>query len=345
MKKKEAATTRMKKKEAATTSTLTTTSMTTTSSPHPSSMYMKRKRDKAHMKRQQVTSTPARENKLEEVWELCLSGRLLADFLKAKSLCELSTCARTCLGFRTQITKLHVRLRRGFLIAMASGRLVELAELRLRGWVHFPADEMPLVAQAFQGVKNLEVFHITQCNLETATTVLAEGLTLTARAKLKDLSMDVVAEYTDMHYPPVYFKGFTNLSSLCLQFSHFWQDRRLPLLEALYQGEFPVLKYLSLNTLNRLLPYIPTNRSEDELPRLVDSLRQGSLRQVKHFRVVSYLLDDSSIDHFLEVMPRLERLEIYGNHFSREGKKRLETAAQEHPNLQYEMLGFSVMGP
>jgi hypothetical protein len=260
--------------------------MTTTSS-HPSSTYVKRKQDdeeedNAHM-HQQVSSTPTPENTIEEAWELCLSGRLLADLLKAKSLCELSTCARNFLDFRMQIRKLRVILSKGLLKAMESGDLAELTELRLRGEVHFANMDLPLLGPAFRGVRNLQVFHLTRCNLETATTVLAEGLTLTARAKLKALRVDVIAEVTNIYYPPVYFKGFTNLSSLCLQFDQFWFGRRLPLLRALYEGEFPALKYLLLMSMNRL---------GDEIPRLVNSLRQGSLRQVKHFRIVNDPLDD-----------------------------------------------------
>jgi hypothetical protein len=44
-------------------------------------------------------------------------------------------------------------------------------------------------------------------------------------------------------------------------------------------------------------------------------------------------LDDHFIDSFLELMPHLERLNLW-LYRSTEGKKRLETAAQKYPNLQ-----------
>lgn len=226
-----------------------------------------------------------RENTIEDAWELCLSGRLLSGLLREHALCQLSICARKFLDFRTHTIKIDRLLRPSLLKAMASGRLVELTELKLTGGDHLAIKDMPLVATAFRGLKNLEVFHLNRCPLETATTVLAEGLTLTARAKLKDLSMDVIAPNIDMHYPRVNFKGFTNLSSLCLCMFNSSEEMP-PVLEALYQGEFPALKYLRL---------ISTHSLGDEIPRLVDSLRQGSLRQVKHFCLINFLMTPPSI--------------------------------------------------
>ena len=283
------------------------------------------------MQQQQDPSSILPLSRHEDIWELCLSGRLLADLLNPKSLCELSTCARKFLDFRKQITNvLHVNYTEGFLKAMEAGRLSELTGLRLLGLREARKEHLPLLAPAFRGVGGLEVFGMAAV-MSVVRAIFTEGLTLPARAKLKDLRVFVRKSRfplgIDETGPPIDYKGFTNLTSLSLRMleNHEKKDLVVPLVESLHQGQFPALKSLELKC------YFLDRQA---FSRIVDSIRQGGLQQVKCLHVDSHdNLDDHFIDSFLELMPHLERLNLW-LYRSTEGKKRLETAAQKYPTLQ-----------
>jgi hypothetical protein len=186
------------------------------------------------MQQQQDPSSILPLSRHEDIWELCLSGRLIADMLDAKSLCKLSTCARKFLDFRKQIRKLSVHYTEGLLKAMEAGRLLELTSLTLVG-VRDRPEYLPLLAPAFRGVGGLEVFRLAAV-VSVVRAIFAEGLTLTARAKLKYLLVMIRRSRNDEPGPPIDYKGFTNLTSLSLRMleNHEKKDLVVPLVGSLH---------------------------------------------------------------------------------------------------------------
>jgi hypothetical protein len=134
---------------------------------------------------------------------------------------------------------------------MEAGRLSELTGLRLLGLREARKEHLPLLAPAFRGVGGLEVFGMAAV-MSVVRAIFTEGLTLPARAKLKDLRVFVRKSRfplgNDEPGPPIDYKGFTNLTSLSLRMYGNAYDRVHPLVELLHQGEFPALRTLELGS-------------------------------------------------------------------------------------------------
>lgn len=124
------------------------------------------------------------------------------------------------------------------------------------------------------------------------------------------------------------FKGFTNLSSLCLGNCKSLEKTH-PVLEALYQGEFPALHSLQV--------YFSNLRIQ-EVCRIVEAILHGNLQQVKSLDLMGNDLRDEAVDALIEVIPHLEVLNVRTNSISDVGVRRLRFVAKQYPNVR--LLGW-----